>query len=130
MSFYGYDKAPESIRKLYNKFLSVWCAESCAPRMRPHWSEANPTLGQCSITSFLVQDLLGGEVLGIRLPDGSYHCFNRIEGHDYDLTSEQFGDEFLDYSSAVPQTRDEHFSNEDKYLRYLLLKNRFEKCKK
>lgn len=128
MSFYGHDAVPNHIRELYDTFLSVWCAETCAPRMRPHWSKANPTLGQCSITSFLVQDLLGGEVWGILLPDGAYHCFNRIDGYEFDLTSEQFGDEKLDYSTAVPQTRGEHFANEDKYSRYLLLKKRYEAC--
>lgn len=130
MSFYGHDNVPEHIRELYETMLSVWCAETCAPRMRPHWTESDPTLGQCSITSFLVQDLLGGEVWGILLPDGAYHCFNRIDGCEFDLTSEQFGDEKLDYTKAVLQTREEHFSNGDKYSRYLLLKKRYEACVK
>lgn len=124
MSFYGCETAPENVRELYTKFLKAWCAETCAPRMRPDWSEQNPTLGQCSITSFIVQDLLGGEVYGILLPDGAYHCFNEVDGFRFDLTSEQFGDEKLNYENCVPQTREDHFSNADKYARYLLLKER------
>jgi hypothetical protein len=41
--------------------------------MRKDWTKDNMTLGQCSVTAFLVQDIFGGEVLGILLPDGNYH---------------------------------------------------------
>lgn len=122
MSFYGYESAPEHIRALYNDLLHAWSEETCAPRYRPEWSEANPTLGQCSITSFLVQDLLGGEVYGVRLPDGAYHCFNVVDGFRFDLTSEQFGGEALDYDACVPQSREAHFADADKFARYKLLK--------
>ena len=125
MSFYGHDSVPAYIRDIYNTLLGAWSSQTCAPRMRVDWSEHNPTLGQCSITSFLVQDMLGGEVWGILLPDGAYHCFNRVGGFEFDLTSEQFGGEALDYSSAVIQSREEHFSNEDKYSRYLILKENY-----
>ena len=59
---------------LYNELLKIWCADTCAPRMREQWSPENPTLGQCSITAFLVQDLFGGEVYGILRSGGNYHC--------------------------------------------------------
>ena len=124
MSFYGNERAPEAVRSLYEKLHGAWCAETCAPRMRGDWSEQNPTLGQCSITSFIVQDILGGEVYGIPLAAGGYHCFNVVDGFRFDLTSEQFGDEKLDYDNCVPQSREEHFKDADKYSRYLLLKER------
>ncbi len=126
MSFYGCDSAPEEVRELYNKLLRCWSRETCASRMRDDWSEQNPTLGQCSITSFLVQDLYGGVVLGIPLHGGGVHCLNEVEGVRFDLTSAQFGGKRLDYSKAVPQTREEHFSDPDKLRRYKLLKERFE----
>lgn len=128
MSFYGYENAPESVRELYERFKKAWCAETCAPRMRADWSKENPTLGQCSITSFIVQDVMGGEVLGVTLPGGGYHCFNEAGGFRFDLTSEQFGGVKLDYENAVPQRREEHFADPDKYSRYLLLKERYEKA--
>ena len=123
MSFYEYENAPENVRELYEKLLQCWSRETCAPRYRPEWSKENPTLGQCSITSFLIQDILGGEVFGVLLPDGAYHCFNEVKGFRFDLTSEQFGDEALDYESAVPQRREEHFINDDKFARYKLLRS-------
>ena len=109
--------------KLYEVFSKVWCRQTCAPRMADDWNEGNKTLGQCSITSFLVQDLIGGEVYGIKLKDGNYHCFNVIGQKAFDLTSEQFKEK-LDYSSAVPQERKTHFAKEEKQQRYLLLKEK------
>ena len=102
----------------------IWRAETCAPRMRSDWSPDNMTLGQCSITAFLVQDIFGGEVYGILRPGGNYHCYNVIGGRQYDLTIEQFGDETgsLVYDNSNPQSREVHFAKEEKYERYLLLK--------
>ncbi len=133
--FYGWEKAtvPALDRTglgistpvdLYDALKHVWCAETCAPRMRDNWTPENPTYGQCSITAFLVQDIFGGKVFGVPLGDGNYHCFNVVGGHAFDLTSEQFGDEVLNYEKAVEQFRDVHFAKEEKYGRYLLLKER------
>ena len=66
---------PEEVRTLYKDLMQVWCIETCSPRLRPQWSEENKTLGQCTITSFLVQDLFGGKVYGVPLPEGGFHCF-------------------------------------------------------
>ena len=44
--------------------------------------------------------------------------------YEFDLTSEQFGDEKLCYENNAEQTREEHFASEEKYQRYLLLKDR------
>ena len=134
MSFYGYDADfPEletsfpgicNPRDLYEALLRCWDEETCAPRLRAHWSPRNPTLGQCSITAFLVQDLFGGRVFGIPRPDGSFHCYNEAAGQTFDLTSEQFQGEPLDYRNNPEQRREDHFSKEEKYERYLLLKQR------
>ncbi len=47
---------------LYDVLSEIWCKETCAPRMRDEWTKDNMTLGQCSITAFLVQDIFGGKV--------------------------------------------------------------------
>ena len=99
--FFGCDAASKLVREtiysgirtpkdLYNALKKCWCAETCAPRMRSDWNEDDATLGQCSVTSFLVQDLFGGMVFGIPLGDGNYHCFNVVGDTVFDLTSEQF----------------------------------------
>ena len=103
---------------LYSAMLDVWCAETCAPRMRSDWSKDNPSLGQCSITSFLVQDIFGGKVYGVPLPDGNFHCYNVVGEDLFDIASEQFGDEKLNYRDNPEQFREIHFAKEEKRLRY------------
>ena len=110
-------------RQLYDLLKSVWCADTCAPRLRAEWSKQNPTLGQCSITSFLAQDVFGGEVYGVPLAGGGFHCYNVVNGIRFDLTSEQFGEEKLVYDERFPQSREEHFTDEEKFARYKKLRD-------
>ncbi len=107
---------------LYRALMRCWSAETCAPRMRKHWPTEHPSWGQCSITSFLAQDIFGGTVYGVPLPEGGFHCYNVVDGRVFDLTSEQFGDRSLSYENNPVQDRRVHFADENKYMRYGLLK--------
>ena len=128
--FYGHGTADvrdgngRTPRELYDALSGIWCEYTCAPRMRNQWSEENKTLGQCSITAFLVQDIYGGRVYGIPLGDGNYHCFNDVDGCVFDLTSEQFGDRVLDYTNRTEQLREKHFAKDEKRLRYEYLRRK------
>ena len=108
---------------LYDVLSEIWCEYTCAPRLRFRWTKYNKTLGQCSITAFLVQYIFGGDVYGVEIGKNTYHCFNKINGLVFDLTSEQFN-EVLDYDNSTLQLRDTHFSKEEKYERYLYLKKK------
>ncbi len=139
--FYGWEHADvpaiteqykgiKTPRDLYDVLSGIWCADTCAPRMREDWSLDNKTLGQCSITAFLAQDIFGGKVYGILRPGGNYHCYNVIGDCCFDLTSEQFGEEALIYEDNPEQFREVHFAKEEKRLRYEFLKRELEKnCK-
>ena len=116
------DSSGLSPEDYYDILSRIWCAETCAPRLRDKWSADNKTMGQCSVTAFLMQDVFGGEVYGILRPGGNYHCFNMVGDCVFDLTSEQFRDEILDYSVCTKQSRDIHFANEEKRKRYEYLK--------
>ncbi|MBQ3939495.1 MAG: hypothetical protein II723_00130 [Oscillospiraceae bacterium] len=105
-------------RMLYDALSDIWCAGTCAPRLREGWTPQNKTLGQCSVTAFLAQDIFGGTVYGILRPGGNYHCYNAVGDCVYDLTSEQFGDERLCYAGNPVQQREVHFAKEEKRLRY------------
>lgn len=131
--FYGWETADVSPvaeeymdikdpRHLYDLLSEIWCAETCAPRMRDGWTKENKTMGQCSITAFLAQDIFGGEVYGILRDGGNYHCYNVIGDCVFDLTSEQFGDEKLCYEGNPVQSREVHFSKGEKRLRYEYIK--------
>ena len=128
--FYGWEDATIrdarglTPRDYYDLLRDLWRADTCAPRMRGDWSPDNPTLGQCSITAFLMQDIYGGSVRGVPLGDGNFHCFNAVEGCVFDLTSEQFGGRKLDYSDCPEQDRDRHFAKAEKRERYERLKQR------
>jgi hypothetical protein len=59
------------------------------------WSPENPSCGQCDITSLVVHDLLGGELLAADVfLDGKRveaHMWNRLpSGIEIDLTRSQF----------------------------------------
>ena len=114
--------AVKNPRVLYDLLSELWCADTCAPRMSEGWTKENKTLGQCSITAFLAQDIFGGKVYGILRPGGNYHCYNVAGGRVFDLTSEQFGDEVLVYEDNPEQSREVHFAKEEKRLRYEHLK--------
>ena len=137
MAFYGSDNAalkgihplsPEwgvkDPAELYDVLCGIWCPETCAPRLRKDWSVENRTLGQCSVTAFLVQDIFGGQVFGIEQPGGNFHCYNSVDGVIFDLTSEQFGGRPLSYENNPLQSREAHFAKEEKQLRYELLKKK------
>lgn len=126
--YYGQGKN-KKLDELYEILSDCWDIDTCAPRMRNNYSSDNKTLGQCSITAFLIQDLLGGLVYGVKLDDGNYHCFNYINNQIYDLTSEQFDHE-LEYTLEHKQSREIHFNKQEKYQRYLLLKDRYTKHNK
>ena len=136
--FYGWEtagnaKAEHIIYKgiktpldLYYALSGLWCAETCAPRLRAEWTPENRTLGQCSITAFIAQDIFGGEVYGMETDNGGIHCYNVVSGHIFDLTSEQFGDKAKDlhYDGNKIQERGSvsHFQKEEKRKRYEDLK--------
>jgi hypothetical protein len=59
------------------------------------WTSDNPSRGQCDITSLVIHDLLGGDILGAGVfLDGEHvenHMWNRLSsGIEVDLTREQF----------------------------------------
>ncbi len=138
-NFYGWENADvkpisnkyekiTSPKELYDILSDIWCEQTCAPRMRDKWRKDNRTLGQCSITAFLAQDIFGGKVYGILRPDGNYHCYNVVGNCCFDLTSEQFGEEakHLVYKDNPEQFRDVHFSKIEKKERYEYLKKLLE----
>ena len=135
--FYGWDNIDvkpinskyskiKNHKDLYDILSGIWCEYTCAPRMRDKWSADNKTVGQCSITAFLFQDIFGGDVYGVELNDGNYHCYNVVNENQYDLTSEQFDYELI-YDNINKQSRDVHFSKEEKYERYKYLSEELEK---
>lgn len=72
-----------------------WGLDTCDPTDRPDWHPGNPSRGQCGVTSLVLHDLFGGDlVLGEVHVNGErtgVHYWNRFAGIEVDLTREQFG---------------------------------------
>ena len=112
-----------------NESATIGSGDICSSFILPkrYVYSFNDILGQCSITAFLAQDIFGGKVYGMIRPGGNYHCYNVVDGHCFDLTSEQFGEEKLCYDNNPEQFRDVHFKKEEKRLRYEMLKEELKK---
>ncbi|MBW7962103.1 hypothetical protein [Bradyrhizobium sp. BR 10261] len=72
---------PDDVQRALRKAWSLATASQ--------WTVDNPAAGQCNVTSLLIHDLFGGELLKTPLPAGD-HFYNRIGGHRYDFTASQF----------------------------------------
>jgi len=72
--------------------MKSWIRETSSDSS--NWNEQNPSLGQCAVTSLVVNDYLGGEIVwaNAHLPDGRNisHYFNKINGIEKDFTRRQF----------------------------------------
>lgn len=116
---------------LYDKLCKIWCKDTCAPRIRHHWSTENRTCGQCSITAFLAQDIFGGEVYAMPTDNGGVHCYNVINDIVFDLTSEQFGERantlVYDLKNIQDRESDNHFGKQEKRERYLYICSRLKR---
>lgn len=88
---------PWSLETLDQAFRAGWAADTCSPDdlARAGWGSDNPAWGQCDITSLIVNDIFGGElVVGEVHFNGNrhgFHWWNRLSsGVELDLTREQF----------------------------------------
>lgn len=72
---------PDNVQSALRKAWSLSTASQ--------WTADNPAAGQCNVTSLLIHELFGGELLRTPLPAGD-HFYNRIEGRRYDFTARQF----------------------------------------
>ena len=103
MAYYSSDKIKEeglkpkkevsfkSISDLYALLQEKgWCEYSAFKKSM--WNSENRCNGQCNATVLLVQEYFGGDIIEYPNPstDKTKHFFNRINGCDIDLTSEQF----------------------------------------
>jgi hypothetical protein len=68
------------------------------------WMPENPAKGQCNVTTLLVHDAFGGDILKTPLADG-HHFYNRIDGERMDFTASQF-EQPIAYADIVTDRAD------------------------
>ncbi|MFF2629938.1 hypothetical protein ACFVUN_29760 [Kitasatospora griseola] len=90
---------PWNLLDLDRALRAGWAADTCSPDdlLRAGWGPENPAWGQCDITTLVVHDLFGGELLVGKVYLGGeqqgFHWWNRLpSGAELDLTLEQFRD--------------------------------------
>lgn len=74
----------KQIENLIELLFTTWSLHTSSK-----WTSTNPAKGQCGVTSLVVNELFGGDILKTQTPEG-WHFYNRIEGQRYDLTETQF----------------------------------------
>ncbi|MBR1131946.1 YunG family protein [Bradyrhizobium iriomotense] len=79
-------------------------SKAWSPSTASQWTANNPAAGQCNVTSLLIHELFGGDLLKTPLPAGD-HFYNRIRGQRFDFTASQF-DQPIAYAD-VPTNRAE-----------------------
>ena len=53
---------PYMLKDLETALEKSWCRETCYPKTADLWTPENISLGQCAITSLIVQDNFGGDI--------------------------------------------------------------------
>lgn len=107
------------INALRSVLKKAWCKETCYEKIRDKWGAENLALGQCYVTTLIVNDHLGGEILKARLSNGITHYWNKVDGEEIDLTKSQFKENEL-----IPKLRIVDCSDLIENERYSLLKSR------
>lgn len=119
------------IQEIIEKLRVSWSAETAFEASA--WTPDNPARGQCAVSSLLVQDLLGGEIVRFAVEyHGAHekHFANSVNGGLIDTTMSQYGGEgnftlsasdLKEYSSL----REKLLADKDTARRYGLLKERF-----
>lgn len=106
-----------------------WTRESSSDP--ENWTPDNPAWGQCAVTSLVVNDYLGGEIVWANavLPDGREisHYFNKIDEKEEDFTRLQFPDGTI-IPHGIPKTK-EYSSTRDYVLSYPVTQQRYELLK-
>lgn len=83
-----YDPRTDRVIKSLMGALSLsFGADTCYPPMKKDWANNPSSFGQCAVTSLIVQDYLGGEIL---YDEGKKHFWNRVDNLEIDFTHDQF----------------------------------------
>ena len=104
----------------------AWDKMTCYPLVKNEWNKDKPEIGQCAVTSLVIQDFLGGYIVFNQTYD---HFWNVLpSGSHLDLTRKQFENDPDLKIDAYVNRYDILFSasakEQNTYNRYKLLKRR------
>ena len=121
-----------SIQQLTQALHSSWGADTCFNSNK--WTEDNAARGQCTVSSLVVQDYFGGELLRYQVNEGDlnekHYCNILDDGTIIDTTGSQYKNPVnlrvkpVDLVGKFTSVRNRCLSDEDTRQRYELLKSR------
>lgn len=129
-----------TLEKLHSALKQSWIDKTASPISGDGFGlyvENEPAVGQCAVTSLIVQDYFGGEILNSTVSarnsseTTSSHYFNTINGEVIDFTRVQFRGDVI-FSEPKPKlkgfnsTREYILSYPATVQRYELLKSKVE----
>ncbi len=88
-----------SFEDIRTALVDAWSVETAV-----QWTPQRPAAGQCNVTTVVVHDLFGGEILRTRIPKAD-HYYNRLAGVVVDFTADQFANPIV--YDDIPATRAE-----------------------
>lgn len=97
-----------------------WEKKTCYKDSRNKWTLDKPYIGQCAVTSLIVNDLLGGDIMRVKVGDES-HYYNVVDGKIIDYTAKQYEDTSINYADGKLAYREVLLGNLDTRNRYYIL---------
>lgn len=122
-----------TLENLITALEASWGADTAFTKS--DWSSENPARGQCVVSSLVVQDYFGGDLLKYSVTGKGIeesHYFNQIaDGNIVDVTKGQYNFPVSMKPSTVSYVgfasiREKRLSDDDTRQRYRLLKDRVE----
>jgi hypothetical protein len=103
----------DNLESLRSKLQRAWSRQTSEDPK--HWSQSNPAWGQCAVTALFVHDILGGEIVKVKVPNyHETHYYNVLpSGEEVDLTEDEFDSEqpvFRDPENVSPEKLRQSFS--------------------
>ena len=119
------------LKNIIEALEKSWSAETAYDSK--DWSPENPSRGQCAVSSLVVQDYLGGEIIRFDVEvDGNHekHYANIVDGKLIDVTRGQFPDRAIFVINnpnlgEFASLRHRLLSDKDTRRRYAILRCKF-----
>jgi hypothetical protein len=85
---------PFTLQQIEEVIRASFALDTCSPDDLNEWSEQNRSRGHCAVTTLVLHDFFGGELVCAEVHAHGerfgYHWWNRLGGFDLDLTRDQF----------------------------------------
>lgn len=97
-----------------------WEKRTCYKDSKKKWTFDKPYIGQCAVTALVVNDLLGGDIMKVKV-NGESHYYNVVDGDIIDYTRKQYEDGLINYADGKLAYRARILRDLDTRSRYYML---------